>query len=58
MTEHEPQRGPLVRKDQAEKIALFRYQLIRDEAPSLWRQVRQTSRGGSSDGTAGFESVA
>ena len=32
MTESEPQRGPLARKDRAEKIALFRYQLIRDAA--------------------------
>lgn len=32
MAESEPQRGPLARKDRAEKIALFRYQLIRDAA--------------------------
>ncbi|MDQ5839805.1 MAG: DDE-type integrase/transposase/recombinase [Chloroflexota bacterium] len=32
MTESEPHRGPLARKDRAEKIALFRYQLIRDAA--------------------------
>lgn len=32
MTASEPQRGALARKDRAEKIALFRYQLIRDAA--------------------------
>ncbi|WP_125616619.1 DDE-type integrase/transposase/recombinase [Specibacter cremeus] len=32
MTESEPQRGPLARKDRAERTALFRYQLIRDAA--------------------------
>ena len=32
MTEIEPKRGPLARKDRAEKTALFRYQLIRDAA--------------------------
>lgn len=32
MTEAIPQRGPLARKDRAEKIALFRYQLIRSAA--------------------------
>jgi putative transposase len=32
MTESEPQRGPLARRDRAEKTALFRYQLIREAA--------------------------
>ena len=32
MTEAVPKRGPLARKDRAEKIALFRYQLIRAAA--------------------------
>src|SRR5438105_3999995 len=32
MAETEPQRGPLARKDRAEKTALFRYQLIRGAA--------------------------
>ena len=32
MSEAEPKRGPLARKDRAEKTALFRYQLIRGAA--------------------------
>ena len=32
MTGTEPQRGPLARKERAEQIALFRYQLIREAA--------------------------
>ena len=32
MTEAEPKRGPLARKDRAERTALFRYQLIRGAA--------------------------
>ncbi|MDQ6739547.1 MAG: DDE-type integrase/transposase/recombinase [Actinomycetota bacterium] len=32
MTDTEPRRGPLARKDRAEKIALHRYQLIREAA--------------------------
>lgn len=32
MTQTQPQRGPLARKERAEKVALFRYQLIRDAA--------------------------
>ncbi|GAA3318133.1 DDE-type integrase/transposase/recombinase [Arthrobacter ramosus] len=32
MTDAKPQRGPLARKDRAEKTALFRYQLIRGAA--------------------------
>ncbi|WP_372700104.1 DDE-type integrase/transposase/recombinase [Arthrobacter sp. JSM 101049] len=41
MTEAVPRRGPLARKDRAEKIALFRYQLIRDAAdPALSTRQR------------------
>lgn len=32
MTDSEPQRGPVARRDRAEKTALFRYQLIREAA--------------------------
>lgn len=32
MTGTEPRRGPLARKERAERIALFRYQLVRDAA--------------------------